>query len=436
MSEAGAEAELAALRARVAELEGDVAAGAARVEYVTRGLPVGILETDEDGFIVTANDALREIVGRDPVVDRLRSMEMIHADDLDHVAKIFLSSLEPDFADDWTIDFRIVRPDGGVRWIRSLGRTHFTPNGAFKGVLSTWLDITGEMTARSSMDRLVAMLNAIADPVMIVDDQTNVVFENEAAHDTMLHWADERGAFVAPTKDFWKVMLGEAIPAARRHGHWTGEIMNYDATGEVVPYLISLSVERDPTTGIEYVTSIARDISALKRAEEVLRREATRDVLTGLPNRRALFELLPDALARTAATGATLAVLFVDLDGFKRVNDVFGHAAGDAVLVDLGRRITAAVRSQDAVARIGGDEFVVVCEGLTGTEAEEIAQQIVDVSSREVDVPAADLVVTIGASVGVAYAEPGMTADDIVRSADRGVYVAKAAGRGRWEHGH
>jgi len=430
-----AEEETAALRAEVAALQREVAEANARLDYVTRGLPVGILETDGDGVVVTANDALKSIAGRDPVAEGVRSYSMIHDDDHLHVAEVYLTSLEVAPRDDWTIDFRVVRPDGTVRWVRSIGRNHFTDDGELRGVLSNWLDVTDEVMAKSSVDRVGAMLDAIPDPVVIVDEHMAIVYRNPAALRLLPPDHAAPGSLVAAHEETMRTMLEVAVPAARRDGHWTGELTGVDVDGTLVPLLVSCSVQRDPTTDVEYVSTISRDISALKRAEAVLRNEARRDVLTDLPNRRALFRALHEALAIAEDTGSLLVTLFVDLDDFKPVNDAHGHDIGDEVLIELAGRIVTATREEDLVARFGGDEFVVLCPGLDqADDAEAVAARIIEEIARPVEVSRDPDVaaVVVGASVGIAEATPGMTADDILRAADRAVYRAKAAGRGRW----
>ena len=175
------------------------------------------------------------------------------------------------------------------------------------------------------------------------------------------------------------------------------------------------------------VTALAR-----LRDEERMRHDAVHDPLTGLANRTLLRDRLEHALARSEREGGATGVLFVDLDNFKQVNDAYGHAMGDAVLVELGRRLRTAVRPADTVARLGGDEFVVVCE-----EADE--ESLLAVSERLQE--AIRLPLTVGgvqhrlsASIGIAlgHTDP----DALLGNADAAVYRVKAIGRGRVEVFH
>jgi diguanylate cyclase (GGDEF)-like protein/PAS domain S-box-containing protein len=174
------------------------------------------------------------------------------------------------------------------------------------------------------------------------------------------------------------------------------------------------------------------DITDRKSAEVRLTHQALNDSLTGLPNRIQLLDRLQHALDRGRRTGHTVAVLFCDLDGFKRVNDAFGHDAGDAVLIELARRLRAAVRPADTVGRLGGDEFVVICEDL---EAEGDAVLVAGRIEAAVDspIPYRGEVLRVTASVGVAYSGAESDAHVVLRNADTAMYSAKRRGKNRYE---
>jgi diguanylate cyclase (GGDEF)-like protein/PAS domain S-box-containing protein len=173
------------------------------------------------------------------------------------------------------------------------------------------------------------------------------------------------------------------------------------------------------------------DISPLKEAELVLERQATHDPLTGLPNRRLLADRLASALSRQRRHPGTLAVLFCDLDGFKTVNDVYGHDTGDLVLVQIAHRIAAMLRGSDTVARIGGDEFVLVCDD-TGSHDDvgKLATKLIATVNEPIDT--GDEIVSVGVSVGIVMASTGDDGSALLRTADSAMYRAKAEGRNRF----
>ncbi len=195
-----------------------------------------------------------------------------------------------------------------------------------------------------------------------------------------------------------------------------------------------LLVDLAPATvaGGPVVVLQAVEITDRKQAELDLTRAAMYDPLTGLANRRLLLDRLALELARSARSGEELAVLFVDLDDFKEVNDRRGHRAGDLVLREVAHRLQHAVRSSDTVARLGGDEFVVLASQVRGDpSAHHLAGRIVDLLGRPI--PVDDGPVVVGASVGlVVIADGHRTPDEVLRLADEAMYGAKGAGKGRW----
>jgi diguanylate cyclase (GGDEF)-like protein/PAS domain S-box-containing protein len=174
---------------------------------------------------------------------------------------------------------------------------------------------------------------------------------------------------------------------------------------------------------------------ALERDQHTLQLQhaALHDSLTSLPNRMQFFERLDREMARAAVDHSTLAVFYVDLDGFKRVNDLLGHAAGDEVLVEAARRIENTVRPGDLSARLGGDEFAVICPDIGDVEvAHQIAERLVHEVAKPISLPADGNPVHIGASVGVAIAQPADQPATVLEAADAALYEAKNAGKGRW----
>ncbi len=181
------------------------------------------------------------------------------------------------------------------------------------------------------------------------------------------------------------------------------------------------------------VANILRDAIARHRAEDAARHDALHDALTGLPNRRLFTDRLGHALARTARTGERHAVMFLDVDRFKLVNDSLGHDAGDRLLCLLGAHVCAAVRPMDTVARFGGDEFVVLCENVRDEHhAADLAQRLVDAVRRRFDLDGREH--EASASVGVVVTNgTGCTPQEVMRDADTAMYRAKEGGRARFE---
>ena len=195
---------------------------------------------------------------------------------------------------------------------------------------------------------------------------------------------------------------------------------------------------RGPSGEVLQVLSVLREVTDVVEAERALERAALQDPLTGLPNRMLLLDRIGSAIDRGARTGIAAVVLFCDLDGFKSVNDSGGHAAGDAVLVEVARRLRAILRSDYFIARVGGDEFVLVldaqmddpasdADGLAGTVAARIKAALasaIEFEGRQYEV---------SASIGMVVARRGATAQDVLRDADSAMYRAKQSGKDRIE---
>ena len=180
------------------------------------------------------------------------------------------------------------------------------------------------------------------------------------------------------------------------------------------------------------VSVTARDITRLKNVERQLRSKAENDALTGLPNRALYFERLTRALAEARQSGTGVGVLFLDVDRFKRINDTYGHAVGDAVLVEFAARLKRLVRRTDTVARLGGDEFAVLLPCLEDAKhAERVAAGMLAAVKSPID--AGTIRLHASTSIGIAYCAGGTdTPEALVGRADRSLYHAKAAGRGRF----
>jgi diguanylate cyclase (GGDEF)-like protein len=175
----------------------------------------------------------------------------------------------------------------------------------------------------------------------------------------------------------------------------------------------------------------AAAVDGMRRAFDDAVHQATHDSLTGLPNRSLVLDRLDQALARSQRTGRRVTVLFTDLDRFKVINDSFGHTAGDGVLLRVSQRLQGAVRPHDTVGRLAGDEFVIVCEGLTDRDALDVAERVAAAVSKPIMLGGRESVIT--ASIGIAHAEPGTRAEDMLRDSDVAMYGAKERGRCRIE---
>lgn len=223
-------------------------------------------------------------------------------------------------------------------------------------------------------------------------------------------------------------ILAEVSP----EGGWEGEVWNHRKSGEVFAVWLRLNAVSDEGGTLSGYVAVLSDITRRKKAEAELVRQATRDSLTGLPNRSLLHSLMAEAVERAEGQGTRCAVLFVDLDGFKAVNDTHGHDVGDELLKDAARRLRAALRATDEVGRLGGDEFVVLLNDVAGpADAGAVAAKVV--AALSVPFVVDTVTAEVSASVGVAvWPDDGLSGEALLKSADEAMYKAKNRGKNQW----
>lgn len=211
--------------------------------------------------------------------------------------------------------------------------------------------------------------------------------------------------------------------------HWLGEIWNRTKAGAVSVALMTISAVRDASGQLTQYVGVFTDITQRKEGEQRLEHLAHHDALTDLPNRSLFRDRLQQAVRKSRRDNQSLALLFIDLDRFKDVNDALGHIAGDQLLVEAARRITACVRNSDTVARLGGDEFTVVMLGLENQQAvERVARDVIEALAAPFILGKATA--HVSASIGIAICpDHGEDPEAITKAADRAMYDAKAAGR-------
>jgi diguanylate cyclase (GGDEF)-like protein len=223
-------------------------------------------------------------------------------------------------------------------------------------------------------------------------------------------------------------------------GYWSGEVWNRDKAGRIFAELLTMSAVRDAEGNTQQYVALFTDITSIKEHESRLEQIAHFDMLTGLPNRVLLSDRLHQAMAQAHRRNQLVAVAYLDLDGFKAINDLHGHDAGDQLLMNLAKRMKQALRESDTVARLGGDEFVVVFLDLPDVEAihPELAR-LLAVASQPMQI--GDLDLHVSASIGVSFYPQAedIDADQLLRQADQAMYRAKLDGKNRYcifDHGH
>ena len=351
-----------------------------------------------------------------------------------------------DSGETFTVEFRIGLATGEVMWIQ-VSTQPVVIDGALAGYIGTAIDCTTLVTQRQLSDQLVGLLDVSGDAVLVFDRVGELMFANDTAR-RLIGVADPgAGAgdvaartFMQAVRDQLPRVLLDAAPPADSSHRWEGEIGFRSPDGIARTLSVVVQVVRDTNGSVHHWATITRDITEERQSQAELARQATHDALTGLPNRVLFERKTTEALERSRTTHSSVAVLFIDLDKLKHVNDTIGHAVGDQLIVTVARRLAAATRPSDLVARISGDEFVVLCEGLLD---EQVALDVAERIRMSITGPLVlqGVEIEAGASIGVAMSTPELlntesaadAAVTLLRSADTAMYRAKQRGRGRSE---
>jgi diguanylate cyclase (GGDEF)-like protein/PAS domain S-box-containing protein len=405
---------------------------------IAQSSPVGIYRQNRDDECVYVNDRWQEITGysyEDAMGQGWR--QVIHPDDRGRFAPDGVRPIVPDFDQFIQTEFRVARPDGEVRWVAHRAAPMHDDNGDVVGRVGTIEDITDRRNAQRDNQRLIDIFEATNDVVGIADPNGATLYLNAAARrffgmseTTELDGFNLLDQFPPSVSDR---LANEIGPGLERDGMWSGELALTDARGDVVPMLAQLLVHRDADNDMEFLSGVLHDIRERKQFESALAHQATHDPLTGMPNRTLLLDRLDGALNRAKRHNLRVAVLFLDLDHFKVVNDSLGHDLGDRLLVAIADRLHMALRPGDTIARFGGDEFVLLCQDLHSRgDAIAIAERVISAVSGPFAIDDAE--VFVGVSIGIAFPD-GADADPVtlIRDADAAMYRAKERGRGRWE---
>lgn len=289
--------------------------------------------------------------------------------------------------------------------------------------------------SRRNLQLAERVIESSLEGIVITDPQLQIQFVNPAFTQLTGYQPDEvigrsPGILSSGRHDatFYRAMW-DTLTAT---GRWRGEVWNRRKSGELYLELLTITAIRDDEGEVTHYAGLFTDITQNRVNEEHIRQLAYYDALTGLPNRRLLEDRLEHAIRHAHRKQQMLAVMFVDLDHFKEVNDIHGHAAGDQLLTEIARRLQGCLREDDTLARLGGDEFIVLLPELDNTEhATRVASRLIEMNARPYR--CGDALLRVGSSIGISlYPLDGETADSLMQAADEAMYQAKAAGRNRF----
>ncbi|MFS2219016.1 putative bifunctional diguanylate cyclase/phosphodiesterase, partial [Telluria sp. Tellsp104] len=325
--------------------------------------------------------------------------------------------------------------DGSLVWCTVSGRA-LDPERQDDGSIWVFADITERRQAEEKLRLSATVLEHIADGVMVIDLHGKIVATNPAftqitgyteseavgTHSSLTRLASHDAGF---SETLW-ADLAET-------GFWRGELRNRRKNGETYLEWLTVSAVRDDADAVTHYVCVFSDITKVKESQDKLDHLAHHDPLTGLPNRLLFHDRLQHAMVRAARNNRELAVMFIDLDRFKTVNDTLGHHIGDELLKQVAGQLAGCLRDGDTLARLGGDEFIVLLEDVDGARgARLVAEKLMQLFERPVLVSDYELFVT--GSVGISlFPQDAADMNMLIRNADVAMYQAKARGRNGYQ---
>jgi two-component system CheB/CheR fusion protein len=325
-------------------------------------------------------------------------------------------------------------PTGSV-WLESIRFPIFDQNGVVRAVCTQASDITRRRHADEQLRLAAKVFDRAGEAIVITDPQGVIITVNEA-FTTVTGYLLEEVIGKTPnilqsgqhSKEFYAAMWRSLA----EQGSWQGEIYNRRKNGEIYPEWLTINSVKNDEGEISNYVSIFSDITAIKSSQRRIEFLATHDELTGLPNRSLLVDRLKHALSQAKRQEQRIAVLFIDLDNFKNINDTLGHDVGDILLKQAAERLQRCVRDSDTLARLGGDEFVAILSDLSLEELNAAAGRVVDFLGASFRINEQNLYVS--ASIGISiFPEDGTDSATLLKAADTAMYRAKDRGRNQYQ---
>jgi len=418
--------------------EAGLAASEERYRLLAENASDIVWRTDNDAILEWVSPSVEAVLGwRQYEMVGRRITDLVHADDLHRVAS---AGSEVNAGERVSFEARYQGKDGGHRWLEVTARPVMDEDGVVVGRVGSCRDVHSEVEAWQAMERSesrfrLAMESAPTGMALMDPDRRFVevnpalcrMLTFDAAHLIGRRMVD---ILNAPDDDVDLRMRDELLSGTTTSA--THEVRLIRSDGAMVWVQHAIGLLRDENGVPQSYVSQFVNVTEAREAREALHFMATHDPLTQMLNRRELLARMSKVLAHAPRGGSHLAVLFADLDGLKAVNDTFGHAAGDEIIVEVARRLSGLVRGDDLAARIGGDEFVIVLPTVSGPDgARAVARKIQEAIAEPLLVDGYPT--SVGVSIGIALADAGDDPQTVLRHADSALYLAKKAGGSRSE---
>lgn len=359
-------------------------------------------------------------------------LDRVHPDDRDKVDRAWQAAVS---GAPYDIVHRVV-VDGEIKWVNEKAELVFDATGKLETALGTVQEITERFRTEEALALYANVFEHSGEAIVVTDSDNRIVAVNPAFTQLTGYTLDEVAG-----KDPSLLSSGRTPPevyaemwaALERDGYWQGELWDRSRHGTVYPKWAAISAIRDATGSVSHYVCSFNDITERKAAEKRIHFLAHHDALTGLANRHGFESRLEQALRTAQREQHQLALLFIDLDHFKTINDTLGHPVGDGLLQEAALRLRGCVRASDIVARLGGDEFVVVLTQIaTPNDAAAIAEKIRSNLGAPYEVAGQILHCSASLGLGICPAD-GQDATTLMKNADTALYYAKGQGRNNFQ---
>jgi diguanylate cyclase (GGDEF)-like protein/PAS domain S-box-containing protein len=419
----------------MARANNDLAARKILLKQILDTASVAIFLVDMTGHITQANRRMAEMFRWS--TQELEGKEYVELVDPSEQAmgRQKMLALLNSQASSVDLDRNYRRADGSQFWGHLSGKRFYDADGQELGLIGVIADITDRKHAEENLKLAASVFTHAREGITITDASGTIVEVNDT-FTQITGYSREEALGQNPrilqsdrqTPEFYAAMWQDIASK----GHWYGEVWNRRKNGEVYAEMLTISAVRDATGKTQNYVALFSDITSMKEHQSQLEHVAHYDALTGLPNRLLLSDRLQQAILQSHRRGQSLAVAYLDLDGFKAVNDTYGHGHGDELLVALTERMKAALCDGDTLARVGGDEFVAILVDLERVnDGDIVLQRLLKAIGDQLVVN--NVVMQVSASIGVTlYPQDGGDADLLIRHADQAMYAAKQAGKNRY----